>query len=102
MPAKTSELPPELVQFTIQNTRLIAQDICALFQAPDWWLPNSRNEQVVFVFDLASSDCGIGLSNHALARVFGCTPQHVSKIGSKARKVQKPPHSPLKLNEDRL
>jgi hypothetical protein len=90
MPAKTCELPPELVQSTIQSTRLPAQDIRALFQTPDWWLLNSRNEHVAFLFDLVGSHCGIGLSNQVLARMFGLTPHHVSKIASKARKVQKP------------
>jgi hypothetical protein len=35
-----------------------------------------------------------------LARAFGITPHHVSKIHSTARKVQKPPHPPVALPED--
>jgi hypothetical protein len=87
MPPKTSAIPPELLQPGLQNTRLPAQDIRALFRAPDWPLLNSRHEQVIFLFDFAGSNCGIGLSNQVLASVFGITPRHVSKIRSKARKV---------------
>jgi transposase len=54
----------------------------------------------VFLFDFAASNCGFGLSNQVLAKVFGITPRHVSKVRSKARKLQKPPHQPLKLSEE--
>jgi transposase len=54
----------------------------------------------VFLFDFAASKCGLGLSNQALAKVFGITPHRVLKIRSKARKSQKPPDRPLKLNEE--
>jgi hypothetical protein len=100
MPPKILTLPPELVHTGLQNFRLTAQDIHALFRTPDWRLFNFRSEQIVFRFDFAGSNCSIRLSNQVLARALGITRQHVAKIPSKARQVQKPPHPPVKLNED--
>jgi hypothetical protein len=43
----------------------------------------------MFLFDFVGSNCGIGLSNQVLARIFGIAPHQVLKVRSKARKRQK-------------
>jgi hypothetical protein len=89
MPPKVAALPSELIQHALQEAGLSGQDIRAILRAPEWHSLNSRNEQILFLFDFIGSNCDTGLNNQVLARIFGITPHHVSKIPSKTRKPQK-------------
>jgi hypothetical protein len=91
MPPKVAALPSELIQHGLREAGLSGQDIPAILRAPEWHGLNSRNEQILFLFDFVGSNCDIGLSNQVLARIFGITPHDVSKVRSKARKQQKKP-----------
>jgi hypothetical protein len=92
MPPKTTALPMEALEPPLHETSLTAQGIRALFRNPDWHSLISRNQQIVFLFDFARSNCGIGLSNQVLARVFNISPSQVAKVRSKAQNSQHPPH----------
>jgi hypothetical protein len=63
MPPKVVALPSELVQHALQEAGLPGQDIHASLRAPEWQGLNSRNEQILFLFDFIGSNRGIGLSN---------------------------------------
>jgi hypothetical protein len=94
MPPKVVALPSELMQHALQEAGLSGQDIPAILRALEWHGLNSRNEQILFLFDFVGSNCGIGLNNQVLAGIFGITPHHVSKVRWKARKQQiSPPPS---------
>jgi transposase len=45
-----------------------------------------RNEQILFLFDLVGSNCGIGLNNQALVRIFGITPHHPLELDESQEK----------------
>jgi hypothetical protein len=51
MPPKVDALAPELIQHALQEAGLSGQDIRAVLRAPEWHSPNSRNEQILFLFD---------------------------------------------------
>jgi hypothetical protein len=87
---KVAALPSELIQHALQEAELSGQDIRAILCGLECHRLNSRNERILFLFDFVGSNCGIGLSNQVLARIFGITPHHVSKVRSKARKPQNP------------
>jgi hypothetical protein len=89
MPPKVAVLPSEFIQYALQAAGPSGQDIYAILRAPEWHGLNSRNEQILFLFDFVGSNSGIGLSNQELARIFGITPHYMSKIRSKAGKPQK-------------
>jgi hypothetical protein len=91
MPPKVATLPSELIQHALQEAGLSGQDIRAILRALEWQGLNSRNEQILFLFDFVGSDCGIGLNNQILAQIFDITPNHLSKVRSKTRKPQKTP-----------
>jgi hypothetical protein len=91
MPPKVAALPSELIQHALQGAGLSGKNIGDILRAPEWHGPNSRNEQILFLFDFVGPNCGIGLSNQVFAWMFGTTPHHVSKVPSKARKAQNPP-----------
>jgi hypothetical protein len=71
MPPKVAALPSELIQHVLQEAGLSGQDIRAILRAPEWHGLNSRNKQILFLFHFAGSNCGIGVSNQVLARIFG-------------------------------
>jgi hypothetical protein len=77
MAPKVAALPSELIQYTLQAAGLLGQDIRAIMRAPRWHGQNSRNEQILFLFDFVGSNSGIGLSNQELAWIFGITPHHI-------------------------
>jgi hypothetical protein len=98
MPPKVSGLPSKLSQHAFQEAGLSDQDIGTILHAPELHGLNSRNEQILFLFDFVGSNCGVGLNNQVLARIFVITPHSVSKVRCRARKPQNR-HHPLKLDE---
>jgi hypothetical protein len=79
MPPKVAALRSELIH-ALQEAGLSGQDIRAILRTPEWHGLNSRNEQILFLFDFVGSNYGIGLSNQVPARIFGITPHHMSKV----------------------
>jgi hypothetical protein len=100
MPLKVPALLPDIFGPFLSDTGLTAQDVRALFRDPDWQSLESQNQRVTFLVDFARCNCCLGLSNQLLARVFDISPQHVAKIHWKARKLSKPPHRPVTLDEN--
>lgn len=98
MPPKAPPLPNGVIERALQDTMLTGQDIRALFRDPEWQSIASRNQQLIFLFNFASSNCGIGLSNQTLARVFEISSHQVSVVRSRGAKPDKPAHRPLSLN----
>jgi hypothetical protein len=61
MPPKVPALPRNKIEPRFSITSLSAQDICALLRADEWCALESRNQQVVFLYDFARSECSISL-----------------------------------------
>jgi hypothetical protein len=100
MPPKVPAPPPDVCEPVLTDTGLTAQDIRALFRDPDCLSLESRNQQVIFLFDFARFNSSLGLSNQFLARVFNISLQYLAKFHCKARKSEKPPHRPLAPDEN--
>jgi hypothetical protein len=76
-------------------TRLSAQDIRALLRDDEWFALESRNQQVVFLYDFAKRECSISMPAAIVGRVFGIHEAHVWKIRSRAQETARPGHRPF-------
>jgi hypothetical protein len=100
MPPKVSALPRNEIEPRISITGLSAQDIRALLRADEWCALESRNEQVVFLYDVARSEYSTSLPAVIIGQVFEIHEAHVWKIRSKAQKTARPGHRLFVLSSE--
>jgi hypothetical protein len=86
MPPKVPTLPWNQIEPRLSIAGLSVQDICALLRAGEWCAVESRNQQVMFLYDFTRSKYYISLQAASIGQVFEIHEVHVRKIRSKARK----------------
>jgi hypothetical protein len=67
VPPKVSAFPRNEIEPRLSITGLSAQDIRALLRTDEWCALESRNQEAVFLYDFARSECSISL----LAAIIG-------------------------------
>jgi hypothetical protein len=100
MPLKVAALPREVLEPRLYATEVCAQDIRAMLCSRESRALQSRNQQVVFMDDFITNECGITLTAAALAAEFMIEGSHLRKIRRKAQNKPKAAHRPLALTED--
>jgi hypothetical protein len=73
-------------------TGFSAQDVPALFRADEWCALESRNQQVVILYDFDRSECSMSLPAAIIGHVFEIHEAQVWKIRSKAQNTARPGH----------
>jgi hypothetical protein len=100
MPLKVPAVPRNEIKPSLLITGLSAQDIRALLRADEWCALESRNHQVVFLYDFARSECSMSLPAAITEQVFKIHEAHVWKMRSKAQKTTRPGHRPFELSSE--
>jgi hypothetical protein len=77
---------------------MTAQDIRALLRSDAWRNLDSRNSQVVFLWEFSQSDGTIRFGTLDIAKIFNIQDHHISSIRHKAHLKKKPPYRPPALD----
>jgi hypothetical protein len=98
MPPKVAALPRKMLEPALTSARITAQDIRALMRSDAWRDLDSRNSQVVFLWEFSRSDGTIRFGTSDIAKIFNIQNHHVSSIRHKAYLKKKPPYRPTTLD----
>jgi hypothetical protein len=85
IPPKVSALPQNEIEPHLSITGLSGQDICVLLRADEWCALESRNQQVVFLYDFARNECFISLPAAIIGQDLEIHEADVWKIRSNAK-----------------
>jgi hypothetical protein len=98
MPPKVAALPQEVPEPALTSSGTTVQDIRALLRSDAWRNLDSRNSQVVFLWEFSQSDGTIRFGTSDIAKIFSIQRHHVSSIRHKAHLKKRPPHRPPTLD----
>jgi hypothetical protein len=87
MPPKVLALPRNGIEPRLSITDLSAHGILTLLIDDERCALESRNQQVVLLYDFAKRECSVPLPTATVGRVFGIYEAHVWKIRLKAEKI---------------
>jgi hypothetical protein len=97
---KVFPLPRSEIKPYLSITGLSAQDIRALLRADEWCALKPQNQQIVFLYDFARSECPISLPAAIVGQVFEIHEAHIWKIRSKVQKTAQPGHCLFALSSE--
>jgi hypothetical protein len=100
LPSKVPTLARNEIEPHLSTISLSAQDIRVLLRADEWRTLESRNLQVVFLYDIARSECSMSLPVAIVGQVFEIHEAHVWKIRLKAQQTARPGHRPFALSSE--
>jgi hypothetical protein len=100
MPPKVPALPQNEIEPRLSATGLSAQHVRALLRADEWCALESRNQQVVFLYDFVMSECSISLPAAIIGQIFEILEARVWTIRSKAQNTARPGHRPFALSSE--
>jgi hypothetical protein len=101
MPPKVLALSRHEIEPRLSITGLSAQDIHALLRDHEWRALESRNQQIVFLYDFGKSERFISIPAVIVGQVFGIHEAHVWKIRSKAHQTARLGDRPFALSSVR-
>jgi hypothetical protein len=70
MPPKVPALPRNEIEPRLSIAGFSAQDICVLLRPDEWCALESRNQQVVLLYDFARNECSMSLPAAIIGQVF--------------------------------
>jgi hypothetical protein len=100
MPPKTPAISRAVIKPPISTTALTAQDIRAVMRNNEWIPVESRNPQLMYIEQLAKTECGITFDTTVPAELFELTHFCVRAIRAKAQRKQQPPYCPPAVSDE--
>jgi hypothetical protein len=91
MPPKVADLPREVLEPALTSAGRTAQDIRRLLRSDARRDLDSRNSQVVFLWEFSQSDGTIRFDTSDIAKIFNIQDHHASSIRHKGHLKKKPP-----------
>jgi hypothetical protein len=98
MPPKVAALSREVLEPALTSAGMTAHDIRALLRSDAWRDLDSRNSEVVVLWDFSQSDGISQLGTSDIAKTFNSQGDHVSSIRPKAHPKKKLPYRPPALD----
>jgi hypothetical protein len=98
MPPKVAALPREGLELALISVGMTAQDIRAPLRSDAWRDLDSRNSQVVFLWEFSQSDGTVRFGTSDIEKIFNIQDHHVSSIHQKAYLKKKSPYRPTTLD----
>jgi hypothetical protein len=84
MTPKVAALPREVLEPALTSAGMTAQGIRAPLRSDAWRHLDSRNSQLVFLWEISQSDGTIRFGTSDIAKIFNIQDHHISSIRHKA------------------
>jgi hypothetical protein len=96
--SKVAALSREVREPALTSDGMTAHDIRTLLRSDAWRDLDTRNSQVVFLWEFSQSDGTIQLPTSDIAKIINIQDHHVSSIRHKAQLKKKTPYRPPTLD----